>query len=172
MRLTPGRGCWLSDQVEVRPSGIAGQGLFANTDIGAGVVVSRLGGRIVSNSGLQAMLQSAGDTYVDAVSVFKDGNLVLPPGTTNHFGNHSCQPNLWWVEPFSLATRSLIPAGDELTVDYATLTARPDFQMRCACRASCCRGLVTGADWMLADLQERYGDHWVPVLRNQIRART
>jgi uncharacterized protein len=118
------------------------------------------------------MLQSAGDTYVDTVSVFEDRNLVLPPGTMNHFGNHSCQPNLRWVQPFSLATRSLIAAGDELTVDYATLTARPDFQMRCTCRASCCRGLVTGADWRLADLQQRYGDHWVPVLRDRIRARS
>jgi hypothetical protein len=82
--MDPDPGCWLSGQVQARPSGISGLGLFAMSDIADGVVVSRLGGRMVSNSALRQMLQSAGDTYVDTVSIFEDANLVLlsiPPTT-------------------------------------------------------------------------------------------
>lgn len=170
MRVTPGPDCSLSNQVEPRASRISGAGLFAKEDIGEGVVISRLGGRIVTDAALQQLMQSAGETYVDTVSIFEDANLVLPPGTPNHCGNHSCAPNLWWIDPFSLATRAEIAAGTELTVDYGTLTDDPDFHMECRCGAACCRRVVTGVDWRRPDLQTRYGDHWVPVLRQRIRA--
>ncbi len=169
MRAIPEPDCWLSNQVEPRASGISGQGLFATVDIGKGAMVSRLGGRIVTNRALSLMMQEAGDTDIDTVSVFEDGNLVLPSGTPNHSGNHSCDPNLWWVDPFSLVTRVAIEAGTELTVDYGTLTDDPDFRMRCRCGATRCRRVITGADWSRSDLQARYGDHWVPVLRQRIR---
>ena len=73
------------------------------------------------------MMQAAGDAYIDTVSVFDDGNLVLPPGSPNHFGNHSCGPSIWWVDPFSLVTRAAIAAGAGLTVDYGTVTDDTDF---------------------------------------------
>jgi len=40
--------CWLHPEVEVRPSPIAGDGLFARAPIQAGTAVSRLGGRVVT----------------------------------------------------------------------------------------------------------------------------
>jgi hypothetical protein len=48
----------------------------------------------------------------------------------------------------------------------AASTADPGFTMDCACGAptSLCRGTVTGDDWRLPELRERYGAHWVPVL--------
>jgi hypothetical protein len=36
--------------------------------------------------------------------------------------------------------------------------------MSCACGSSLCRELITGADWQLPELQDRYGDHWIPEL--------
>jgi hypothetical protein len=145
-------------------------GLFATDDLDAGVIVSRLGGRMVSNVALHQMMQSGRDPYIDTVSVYDDANLVLPPGTLQHSGNHCCEPNLWWVDPFSLATRSHVSAGAELTVDYGTLTDDAEFRMTCECRATGCRGLITGSDWTRRDLQATYGDHWVPVLRDRIRS--
>jgi uncharacterized protein len=168
MKDTPDLGCWLSSHVEPRASRISGDGLFATEDIEEDVVVSRLGGRIVTNAALHLMMQEAGDTYIDTVSVFDDGNLLLPPGSPNHFGNHSCDPNLWWVDPFSLATRSAVAGGSELTVDYGTLTDDPEFRMWCRCGAPGCRHVITGVDWSRSDLQARYGGHWVPVLRKRI----
>ena len=60
--------------------------------------------------------------------------------------------------------------GEELTNDYATSTGDPGFTMPCRCGATECRGTVTGEDWRLPQLQERYGGHWVPVLLARIRA--
>ncbi len=62
-------------------------------------------------------------------------------------------------------------AGDELTNDYATSTADPDFTMTCSCGSPLCRGVVTGDDWRRADLHERYGTHWVPALARTVRRR-
>jgi uncharacterized protein len=61
-------------------------------------------------------------------------------------------------------------AGSELTVDYGTLTDSPDFRIPCHCGTARCRRSVTGRDWERADLQDAYGDHWVPVLRERITA--
>ncbi len=114
--------------------------------------------------------------YIDTISVAEDLHLVLPPRRAsgpdrqaNGYGNHSCDPNLWWVSAYELAARRPIMPGDELTNDYATSTAQPDFAMGCSCGSPLCRGVVTGDDWRRPDLRERYGEHWVPALLARVR---
>ena len=85
-------------------------------------------------------------------------------------GNHSCDPNLWWIDAYSQAALRDIGAEEELTNDYATSTGIADFRMDCACGTDLCRGVVTGIDWRRADLQERYGEHWTPGLLELIRS--
>jgi SET domain-containing protein len=148
-------------------SPIEGRGLLAAETISAGEAVERLGGILVSDQELRRMISQA-SLYVDSVSVYDQVNLVLPPGSPAHFGNHSCDPTLWWADPFTLVARVEVGRGSEVTVDYATLTDDPDFRMECRCGAGWCRGVVTGSDWRRRDLQQRYGDHWVPVLRRRI----
>jgi SET domain-containing protein len=151
----------------VRKSRIEGHGLFAAAPISAGTVVERLGGRLVTDREVRLLIASASD-YVDTVSIDEDVNLVLPAGSPVHFGNHSCDPTLWWVDPFTLVARVDIAEDVEITADYGTLTDDPDFVMDCDCRAASCRGRVTGSDWVRPELQRRYGDHWVPALRRRI----
>ncbi|MFC5822598.1 SET domain-containing protein [Nonomuraea insulae] len=158
--------CWLHPRLEVRPSPVSGVGLFATAAIPAGTVVSRLGGRLVTWDQLRPLLTGP---YVDTITVSEDLNLVLPSDTPNGKGNHSCDPNLWWTGPYTLATRRDLTPGEEATNDYATSTAAPDFTMDCRCGAALCRGRVTGADWRRPDLQEHYGEHWVPALLALIR---
>jgi uncharacterized protein len=107
--------------------------------------------------------------YVDTITVGEDLHLVLPTGQPNHYGNHSCDPNLWWANAYTLVARRPIGTGEEVTSDYATSTAVAGFAMACACGSSLCRGVITGEDWRLPELQARYGDHWVPVLLARIR---
>jgi len=159
--------CWLSPLVRVGSSSIEGQGLFAARTIPAGTAVSRFGGRLVSDAELRDLLSDS-PTYVDTLSIGHDVNLVLPPDVPNHAGNHGCDPNSWWVDPYSVATRRDVAAGEELTLDYGTITDDVEFEMPCGCRASSCRGRITGRDWKLPELQARYADHWVPVLRQRI----
>jgi uncharacterized protein len=163
---------WLDPTVDALPSAIHGIGLFAVDDIPAGTVVSRLGGRLVSDSQLDALMREASagiaGRYVDSIVVGVDLHLVLPVGDRNHYGNHSCDPNLWWIGTYTLAARRSIHAGEELTDDYATGTGSEGWAMPCSCASSLCRGVVAGSDWRRQDLRQRYGDHWVPALLDRI----
>jgi hypothetical protein len=170
----------LHPDVEVRPSPIEGVGLFARADLCVGTPISRLAGQVVTTSGLRDLFARA-SSYVDTLQVGPDQHLVLAPGSPNGKGNHSCDPNLWWSGPTTdgrsassraptdgrsassratLVARRDIAAGEELTNDYATSTTSPDFVMECACGTALCRGVVTGDDWRLTELRDRYGSHW------------
>jgi hypothetical protein len=167
---SPGPDCWLNPLVRVGRSSIEGDGLFATAPLARGTVVSRFGGRLVGDAELGRLLADAARAggYVDTLSVGQDVNLVLPPGAPNRAGNHGCDPNTWWADPFTVVARRDVERGEELTLDYGTITDDPGFAMPCTCRAASCRGRVTGADWRSPGLQAAYGDHWVPVLRERI----
>lgn len=164
----PEPDCWLHPDLEVRPSPVAGDGLFARAAIRAGTVVSRLGGHLVSEAELRELFARAAQRpdrpYIDSITVTDELHLVLPPGRPNGKGNHSCDPNLWWVGAYALAARRDIAEGEEVTNDYATSSGAADFTMDCRCGTPLCRREITGGDWRLADLRHRYGDHWVPAL--------
>ena len=169
--MRPEADCWLHPGIEVRDSPIEGRGLFAGQPYPAGTVVSRLGGRLVSRAELHRLIADPEQPYVDTITVSETEHLVLPPRRPNGYGNHSCDPNLWWVGPYELATRRAIAAGAELTNDYATSTGESAFTMNCRCGTRLCRGTVTGDDWRRADLRDRYGEHWIPLLLARINAR-
>jgi hypothetical protein len=171
MIAAPAPDCWLHPAVEVRPSAIAGSGLFALAPLAEGTVVSRLGGRLVTGPVLSALLQQPGHPYIDTITVTATLHLVLPPDRPNGKGNHSCDPNLWWTDAYTLTARRNIDVDEELTNDYATSTASPDFTMPCHCASPHCRHVVTGNDWQLPALHHRYGRHWVPALNTLIDSR-
>ena len=102
--------------------------------------------------------------YVDTITVEDDTHLIIPPGEQVHFGNHSCNPNLWHEDAFTLVVRRAVTAEDELTLDYATQTANPQWRMDCRCGDPSCRQVITGEDWRRPELQDRYGAHFVPGL--------
>ncbi len=168
----PEAHCWLHPDVEVGASPIAGRGLIARAAIRPGEPVSRLGGRLVSGAELRNIFAAARTRqdapYVDTILVADDVHLVVAPGQ-NRFGNHSCDPNTWWIDAYTLAARRLIRPGEEVTNDYATSTGDSGFRLACSCGSRLCRGVVTGADWRSAELRRRYGDHWVPGLLARMR---
>jgi hypothetical protein len=70
----------------------------------------------------------------------------------------------------TLVARRDIGAGEELTVDYALFTALPVAVIEgCRCGSPVCRGAVTGNDWRLPAVQERYRGHFSPFLDERIR---
>lgn len=164
----PDPDCWLHPDVEVRDSPIEGKGLFAKTLIPQGTLVSRLGGTLISGAELRRLIEDPAQPYVDSITVSETEHLLLPPRRPNGYGNHSCDPNLWWTGPYDLTTRRPISAGEELTNDYATSTGDKTFEMTCACGAALCRAVITGADWRNPGLRARYGTHWIPALLSRI----
>jgi uncharacterized protein len=171
----PPAGVWTDERVAVGRSAIDGRGLFAGDDIPAGTIVLRLGGVLVDSATLSRLLVAADAApdapYVDTIAVDDDAHLVLPPGTTAHFANHSCEPTLWHVGPYELAARRDLRAGDELTVDYGTNSAAAGFAMECRCESPGCRRRVTSEDWRRPELRLRYRGHWTPALQRRIDRR-
>lgn len=163
---------WAHPNVVVKDSAIEGKGLFAAKTLPEGEIVIRLSGRMVSTTELVRLIEYANadpsHPYVDTLTIYEDRHLVLPAGSMVHFGNHSCDPNLWHVGPFEIATRRVVCEGEELTVDYGTQSGGPGFSMACYCGSPLCRGVVSSSDWRLSTLQERYQGHWVPALELRI----
>jgi uncharacterized protein len=165
--------CWLHPQVQVQASVIDGRGLYATRPLAAGTTIATLAGRLVTDEELQRLMGNAADSeqYLDTICVDDDAHLVLPPGQPIHYGNHSCDPNLWHTGAYTLTARRDIGPGEELTVDYATQTVAPAFQMPCRCGAPVCRLLITGNDWQLPAWRDRYQGHVVPAVAKRIAAR-
>ena len=145
--------------------------MFAAQDLRPGTVVARLRGRVVDDATLRDLFTDAAAQggYVDTIMIDDDENLVLAPDQLIHFCNHSCDPSLWHLDAVTIATRRAVTAGEELTIDYATQTTHPDFEIDCNCGTAWCRGSVTGVDWMDPKWQRRYGDHVVPAVRRAIQ---
>ncbi|WP_246486889.1 GNAT family N-acetyltransferase [Kribbella qitaiheensis] len=161
-RLYEKRLLWGHPELVVKGSGIEGHGLFAAGSIAKGSVVSQLAGRRVTTAELTELLKNP---PVDTITVDDDEHVVLPaePRPVIAYGNHSCDPNLWWADAVTLEARRDIAVGEEVTSDYGTSTGVP-YELECGCGSSLCRGVVTGDDWRRPELQERYGDHWIPAL--------
>ncbi len=167
----PPAECWIHQAIEVRPSPIEGHGLFATAPLPVGTVVMRLGGRLVTTVELRALIAAAdepGGVYVDTITVGEDRHLVMPPKQDVHYGNHSCDPTAWHLDAYTIGLRRAVAAGEEITVDYATQSGLPGWTMECRCGSPSCRGTLTGDDWRRPELQQRYGEHWVPLLRSRI----
>ena len=163
----PAPDCWLHADTEIRPSLIAGRGLFATAPISTGAPVSRVGGRLVDATELKALFADP-EHYVDSIVVDDDLHLVLPVGSSAHWVNHSCEPNLGWRDEYTLVALRDIAVDEELTDDYATSTVDPEFVMYCRCETYRCRQVIEGTDWRIPQLQKRYAGQWVPYIRRRI----
>lgn len=174
--LVPPQDCWVDERLVVGESPIEGRGLFVAEPVSCGTVVIRLGGRLASSAELDARIAAAktdsSAPFVDTITIFENVHLVLPPATPVHFGNHSCDPNLWHVGPFEVAARRDLKAGEEATIDYGTQSGIDAWAMTCRCRSERCRTRVSSDDWRVRDLQERYAGHWVPALQERIHERS
>ena len=63
-------------------------------------------------------------------------------------------------------------SGEELTMDYAMVDGDPDprWDWLCFCDADNCRNTITGRDWMLSELQERYRGYFQKNIQEKIDA--
>lgn len=87
-----------------------------------------------------------------------------------YFLNHSCDPNVWMNDTYTLTARHDINVGEEVTADYAMWEADENkvSTWECQCGARDCRGRVTGQDYQLSVLQEKYQDHFSSLINKRI----
>lgn len=143
-------------------------GLFATQTISGGTLLTMWGGRVIDRQAygqLSAFMRTHGLQIED--------NLFQVPLTENDpadYFNHSCNPNAGFNSPISLVAMREIGDGQEICFDYAMSEDNHFDEFECHCGAVSCRGAVTGKDWQIAELQQRYDGYFSPYLQRRIDA--
>ncbi|MHA2255646.1 MAG: SET domain-containing protein [Candidatus Heimdallarchaeaceae archaeon] len=158
---------WLDPRIEISTSSLHEKGMFVLKHIKEGETVIIWGGEFVNK--------------IDAEKAIDEGKIVMQLDENlfsveeegedpTYFMNHSCDPNVWMKDEVTLIARSDINIGEELTTDYALFEAWEDFvsSWECSCGSSFCRKRVTGKDWRIHELQERYEGHFLPLINKRI----
>lgn len=159
---------WLDPRVEVRDSPIHGRGMFARESFGSNEIVLIWGGTVFSEADVKA-----GKADPTSLTCLEEGIYLGDPvgggDAADYCLNHCCDGNLWMRDGITLVTRDVVEEDEELTIDYALWETNPAwFLPRCTCGSRLCRGQVTGVDWKLPGLRERYRDHFSPVIQGWI----
>ena len=158
-----------SPKTEVRDSKIHGRGLFATAAIAKDEIVAMKGGHIVDRETLRREITPR----LGPVEIQIDDNLFIAPVTDEErelsmlYSNHSCDANLGIRGEITFVAMRDIPAGQELTHDWAT-TDDDDYSVECKCGSPNCRGTVTGKDWQRPELQKRYAGYFSAYLADKI----
>jgi len=158
-----------SPKTVVRHSAIVGRGLFANTAITQGEIVCVKAGHLLDKAEFAKYKSAANDAELQIAD-----DLFLAPVTEAEFEdvmmflNHSCEPNVGIQGQIVFVAMRDVAAGEELTLDYATIDHDSE-PMTCRCGAEGCRRLITGRDWQKPELQQKYGNYLAWYLLEKIR---
>jgi SET domain-containing protein len=160
---------WMDPRIVVRPSKLGGKGLFASVPIRAGEVVIIWGGKVFTGEQIASGEARKGSIAAIGDGLYLAGDPTASPDPSD-FMNHSCDPNIWMRDEVTLVARRDIGIGEELTADYAMWEGEEDYVMpwRCGCGSPLCRGTITGKDWRLKALQQRYKGHFSPFINRRI----
>ena len=163
---------WFSPKTEKRASGISGRGLFARAAIPAGEIVAVKGGAVMDRETFARVRDE-----VSPAEIQIEDDLFIAPRTAAEVEanllclNHSCDPNVGVRGQITFVAMRDVPAGAELTIDYAMIDGDPAERMECACGAARCRRLITGDDWRAPELQRRYAGYFSRYLEERFASR-
>ena len=157
---------YLNPKCEAREHAEGGCGVFSKRFIPKGELISLWGGTIVRRDELdpsmprftQRVLQIDEDLFI----------LTAEDPEPNDCFNHSCEPNLGFSGQIGLMAMRDVQAGEELCFDYAMSDGGPYDEFECFCGSPGCRGKVTGNDWKLPQLWEKYDGYFSTYLSKRI----
>lgn len=159
----------LSKKTEVRDISLNGKGTFAIEDIKKGEMIYIRGGELIQIE--QAYNYSPGECP-DGIWPITD-EYWLGARTEEDFRlqkvyvNHSCNPNCGLRGEITCVAMRDIKKGEEITQDYGLLD-NYDYSFKCTCGSDNCRGIVTGYDWKIKELQDAYYDYFAEYLKEKI----
>ena len=166
------RTSYRSPKTSVRPSRIAGRGLFADAPIAEGEIVCVKGGHLLTKAEFanhkgvanEAELQITDDLFLTPLTEAEFEGVMM-------FLNHSCEPNVGIQGQIIFVAMRAIATGEALTLDYATI-GRDTESMACHCGARDCRRLIAGQDWRKPELRRKYGDFFAWYLLEKMETET
>jgi SET domain-containing protein len=159
---------FVSNKVVIKKSPIHGNGMFAIEDISKGEVVFIKGGhilgkdQIVSSAVINSYLPIGDGFFLAAKSAAEEPYVKL-------YINHSCTPNCGLRGEITFIAITEINKGEELTCDYAFIDDE-EYAFACNCDTVNCRGVITGKDWKLASVQDKYFDFFSTYLQRKIKS--
>ena len=156
------------EDIQVRPAGSKGLGVFARRDLDTGeFIFRRRRGLVVSASDLP-LLGDEERRHLCELD-FDRYAVLLPPGC---YLNHSCEPSAMRSGVKVFAWRH-ISAGEEITVDYRLNAFADDEKSTCVCGAPSCTGEITGSFFSLPDERQRVYLAYAPdFVRREYRRRS
>ena len=160
---------WFSPKTEKRSSPIQGRGLFARHAISKGEIIAVKGGAIMDSDSFALVRDQVSPAEIQ----IEDGLYIAPPSRDEVEANilclnHSCSPNVGVRGQITFVAMCEIPAGSELTIDYAMIDGDPSERMDCSCGTPECRKVITGEDWRLPQLHQRYRGYFSRYIEDRI----
>ena len=158
---------YLSPKLEARRNpGKGGDGVFARQEIASGELLAVWDGIIVPYERLIRLPRAVRQHSVQVEeSLYQAPNRAPEPVD---YINHSCNPNAGMSGQIAVVAMREIAPGEEICIDYAMVDGSPYDEFECHCGEPECRGAVTGDDWTLPDLWERYRGYFSPYLQRRI----
>lgn len=161
---------YISTKIKVRDSDKSGKGIFVIKKINKGEIVGDYTygfGKYINTveadklyeKGLDHMIQIGNDLFFAATNEneFEEADLF----------NHSCEPNCGIKDRLKIVAMRDIEIGEEATVDYAMMESS-EYSFKCNCGAQNCRKIVSGNDWKIPRLQQKYKGYFSDYLQNRI----
>lgn len=156
----------LSSKVEIRNNGLNGKGIFAKEFIKKGEMVFIKGGHLLTKNEIfstgiiNSYFPISDEYFLGATNKDEEDNIKL-------FENHSCNPNCGLHGEVTFVAIRDIEKDEEITTDYAFID-NEDYKFKCTCGSENCRGIVTGYDWKIKELQDKYYDYFAQYLKDKI----
>jgi len=146
MRIKP----WVSDAVEVRKSGMEGQGVYAVSDIKEGDVIGVFGGIVIPEGELEDLKKKIGEEKLcaDHAMYIYPGFIMLHDYVEGCdplcFVNHSCDPSSKVVNGIVLVALRDIAKGEEISWNYKETddVGNWSYEFKCQCGSPNCTGFV------------------------------
>lgn len=156
----------ISPKVEKRNNALNNIGYFAIDDIKKGETIFIRGGHLLtkeelfSSSVINSYFPISDEYFLAARTKDEEENIKL-------YINHSCNPNCGIKGEITFVAIRDISKGEEITVDYAFID-NEEYSFKCTCGAKNCRDTITGFDWKIKELQDKYYDYFAQYLKEKI----
>ena len=161
---------YASPKIEVKDGGIEGRGVFAKEKIFKAEVVfdfSGGAGKLINTLEMNELLQKGSDYGIQIDDDLFFAATAPEEMEAGDYLNHSCEPNLGIKGSLKMVALRDVEPGEEVAFDYA-MSESSNYQMTCRCGAPACRQVITGEDWKIKELQQKYRGYFSDYLTRKI----
>lgn len=150
-----------------------GRGLFASEPIAKGETLVVYGGHVINTDDFCSLPKGLRAYYYQIRDDLFFGPASLDEISAEDLINHSCNPNAGFRSEMVLVAMRDISTGEQITIDYALCMTADNrtadiLNMDCLCGEANCRKFITGDDWRLPKLQQRYRGYFQPYIEEKI----